>query len=44
MKIAEMQAENGQLIIESNERLTNAITAPKRAVYENGRPVGIETV
>jgi hypothetical protein len=44
VKIAEMQAENGQLIIESNERLTNAITAPKRAVYENGRPVGIETV
>tara|TARA_R100001377_G_scaffold85285_1_gene71261 strand:- start:4694 stop:5479 length:786 start_codon:yes stop_codon:yes gene_type:complete len=44
VQIAEMQAQTGQLIVESNERLTNAITAPKRAVYENGRPVGIETV
>ena len=44
VQIAEMQAQTGQLIVESNERLTNAITASKRAIYENGRPVGIETV
>tara|TARA_R110000751_G_scaffold108671_3_gene205373 strand:- start:1996 stop:4530 length:2535 start_codon:yes stop_codon:yes gene_type:complete len=42
--IAEMQAQTGQLIIDSNDRLANAITAPKRAIYENGRPVGIETI
>ena len=42
--IAEMQNQASQLIIESNERLVSAITAPKRAIYENGRPVGIETV
>jgi hypothetical protein len=42
--IAEMQNQASQLIIESNERLVGAITAPKRAIYEDGRPVGIETV
>lgn len=44
ISIAEMQAQTGQLIVESNDRLVNAITAPKRAIYEDGRPVGIETV
>ena len=44
VSIAEMQAQTGQLIVESNDRLVNAITAPKRAIYEDGRPVGIETV
>ena len=32
-----------QMIAESNERLTSAIVAPKRAIYENGRPVGMVT-
>ena len=44
VNIADMQAQTSQLIVESNERLASAITAPKRAIYENGRPVGIETV
>ena len=44
LNIAEMQSQTSQLIVDSNERLTNAITAPKRAIYENGRPVGIETI
>jgi len=44
VNIADMQAQTSQLIVESNERLASAITAPKRAIYENGRPVGIETI
>jgi hypothetical protein len=32
-----------QMIADSNERLTSAIVAPKRAIYENGRPVGMVT-
>ena len=44
VNIAAMQAQTGELIVSSNDRLAAAITAPKRAIYENGRPVGIETV
>ena len=43
-QMAEMQQQTGKLIVDSNERLASAIKAPKRAIFKDGRPVGIETI
>lgn len=42
--LGQVLAQISQQIEAGNQQVVAAVTAPKRVVYENGRPKGVETV